>query len=121
MQQLILIDYELSGKASASWELGNVISENGFDGNDEIIKRLVKQYWLRNENNVANLSSLIARAKAWSIISKITWLISGSFVRSFTQFVLEDNSLLFTFTIFELSYCLIVSNVSNEKIEKLKR
>ncbi|MCO5589899.1 hypothetical protein L7F22_043868 [Adiantum nelumboides] len=47
--QLALIDFELSGMAPASWELGNIISENKLDGNEDAIERLTLHYWLDGE------------------------------------------------------------------------
>lgn len=80
--KLILVDYELSGMAPASWELGNIISENGLDDDEDAIERLVRSYWqygkAEQEDRPSWLASRIARAQAWSIVSKVTWSAWGS-------------------------------------------
>lgn len=86
--ELTLIDFELSGMAPASWELGNIVSENGLDGNEDAIERLTLHYW-QTEKTVQGksdwLQSRICRVKAWSIISKITWSAWGAVLYHLNQ------------------------------------
>lgn len=88
-KQLALIDFELSGMAPASWELGNIISENGLDGNDDAIERLTLHYWCDNSKIQGSrpewLQSRMNRVKAWSIISKITWSAWGAVLHYLNQ------------------------------------
>lgn len=84
-QSLVLIDFELSGMAPASWELGNLISENSLDQDEAAVERLIKLYWLKSKVTHGQsadpaplwLASRIARAKAWSLISKVSWSAWG--------------------------------------------
>lgn len=78
----VLIDFELSGAAPASWELGNIISENGLDSDTRAIRHLVEQYWKHRSNLIDEqdeqwINARIARATAWSLVSKLTWAAWG--------------------------------------------
>lgn len=86
--RLTLIDFELSGMAPASWELGNIVSENGLDGNEDSIERLTMHYWLGGKNTQIKpkwLQSRVNRVKAWSIVSKITWSAWGAVLHHLNQ------------------------------------
>lgn len=106
---LMLIDYELSGMSTASWELGNIISENGVEGDPDAVSCLVEQYWRSrqaqeqcrtrdcdsamhshgggtspqsggakgSDSHPSWLESRVARARAWSLVSKVTWAAWG--------------------------------------------
>ncbi|PWN31674.1 kinase-like protein [Meira miltonrushii] len=86
--RLALIDFELSGMAPASWESGNIVSENGLDGDEEAIERLTMHYWLGGkvvQSRPEWLESRVNRVKAWSIVSKITWSAWGAVLYHLNQ------------------------------------
>lgn len=75
---LTIIDWELSGRAEPSWELGNFISENGLDGtaSDHIVSSLITQYW--SDCKPALIEKKIKRARLFSLVSKVTWAAWGA-------------------------------------------
>jgi len=77
LPHITVIDWELSGQAQPSWELGNFVSENGLDGNEAVIKRLITQYWGEGSSS-SYINAKIKRAKLFSIVSKITWSAWGA-------------------------------------------
>ena len=65
-----LIDYELSGNNDACFELGNIAAESHLD--DDALAALVAAYYGKPS------SSLIARAKLFSLVSMYGWTLWGA-------------------------------------------
>lgn len=73
---LTVIDWELAGRAEPSWELGNLVSENGLDDNEAAIQALVAHYWAGHPP--AWIAAKVKRVKLYSIVSKVTWSAWGA-------------------------------------------
>jgi thiamine kinase-like enzyme len=75
---ITIIDWELSGQAEPSWELGNLISENRLDGDEAAIRQLVSSYWDQSTLSPSLINAKVKRAKLYSIASKVTWAAWGA-------------------------------------------
>lgn len=66
-EKIWIIDYEYAGQNEASFELGNLASENGLD--ESHTAALTKAYWGREDD------ALVARALAWALLARYGWTL----------------------------------------------
>jgi thiamine kinase-like enzyme len=65
-----IIDYEYSGQNEPSFEIGNLAAESGLSEQD--LTTLCEAYWKGNH------AGKVARARAWSMISRFGWVLWAS-------------------------------------------
>ena len=69
-KKIWIIDYEYSGQNQASFEIGNLAGETALD--DAQLTELCDAYWQKH------IPSKIARAMAWSMITRYGWVLWAS-------------------------------------------
>jgi len=69
-EKIWIIDYEYSGQNEASFEIGNLAAESFLP--EDQLAQLCDVYWQEN------IPKKLARAKAWSMISRFGWVLWAS-------------------------------------------
>lgn len=69
-KKIWIIDYEYAGQNEASFEIGNLASENALS--EDQLTILCDAYWQKH------IPSKIHRAKVWSVIAKFGWVLWAS-------------------------------------------